>query len=330
MSERSPLHERRAQDACGFSRTTRERRPGGQTEKVVGQKGTESPGQGQDERGAGTVEITCPNCNFSKRIRREEIPVGVKWATCPRCKHRFEFALPSTGGEPHQGPEGRPPRSVAPWESRAEIGLWQSMYQTFKAVLFSPEDLFAHLSCRSGIREPLAFGLLFGSLGIMFTLFWQILFLSGPILPFDLGLADEMVFVFLFVVVAVFVPLFVTITIFVSSGILHVLLLCVRGGQNGFEATFRVIAYSQATQILGLIPFIGGVAGSIWLLVIQFIGVREMHETSYLKVILAFLIPFALIFLLVIFALMAIFVFDVFAEGLVVPIDTSVWSGMRG
>jgi len=204
------------------------------------------------------------------------------------------------------------------------------MYQTLKAVLFSPEDLFAQLSYRGGIREPLAFGLLFGSLGTMFTLFWHILLLSGPILPFDLGLADELVFVVLFAVVAVFVPLFVTVAVFVSSGILHVLLLCVRGGQNGFEATFRVIAYSQATQVLGLIPFIGGVAGSIWLLVIQFIGVREMHETSYLKVILAFLIPFTLIFLLVIFALMAIFVFDVFAEGLVVPIDTSGWSAMTG
>jgi hypothetical protein len=197
------------------------------------------------------------------------------------------------------------------------------MYQTSKAVLFSPEDLFAHLSYRSGIREPLAFGLLCGSIGTLFTLFWQILFISGPVLPFDLGLGEELVFVLLFMVVALFVPLFVTLTIFVSSGVLHVLLLLVRGGQNGFEATFRVIAYSQATQVLGVIPFIGGVAGALWLLVIQVIGVREMHETSYLKVFIAFLIPFALTFLLVIFALLAIFVFDVFAGDLLIPTGTS-------
>jgi hypothetical protein len=273
------------------------------------------------------VEITCPNCNFSKRIRRERVPAGVRFATCPRCEHRFEFILPETGTASRQdpadrAPESRPQRSAAPWESRAEIGLWQGIYQTFKAVLFSPEDLFARLSYRGGIREPLAFGLLFGSLGTLFAPFWQILLLFGPILPFDLGLADEFAFVLLFMGMAVFVPLFVTMTVFVTSGILHVLLLLVRGGQNGFEATFRVIAYSQATQILGLIPFIGGVAGSLWLLVIQVIGVREMHETSYLKVILAFLIPFALIFLLVMLVLMAIFVLDVFAEGLVVPLDT--------
>ncbi len=274
------------------------------------------------------MEITCPNCNFSKQIRREKIPAGVKWAACPRCGQRFEFTLPAAGVEPRQGlgggtPGSRPQRSAPPWEGRAEIGLWQGIYRTFKAVLFSPEELFAHLSYRGGIREPLAFGLLFGSLGTLFSLFWQILFLSGPILPFDLGLADEFAFVVLFMAIAVFVPLFVTLTVFVSSGILHLLLLLVRGGQNGFEATFRVIAYSQATQVLGLIPFIGGVVGSLWLLVIQVIGVREMHETSYVKVILAFLIPFALIFLLVMFALIGVFVFDVFAEGLVIPIDAS-------
>ncbi len=267
------------------------------------------------------MEITCPNCNFSKRIRAEKIPAGVKWATCPRCEHRFEFTLSSTGAEPRQGPvgratDGRPQRSIAPWESRSEIGLWPAMYRTSKAVLFSPEDLFAHLSYRSGIREPLAFGLLCGSLGTLFNLFWQVLIIAGPILPFDPGFGEELVFVLLFMVVALLVPLFVTITIFVSSGILHVLLLLVRGGQNGFEATFRVIAYSQATQVLGVIPFIGGVAGGLWLLVIQVIGAREMHETSYLKIFIAFLIPFALIFLVVILALTAIFVFDVFTEGL--------------
>jgi hypothetical protein len=219
-------------------------------------------------------------------------------------------------------PESRPRRSVAPWENRTEIGLWPGIFRTFKAVLFSPGDLFAHLSYREGIKEPLAFALLFGSLGTLFALFWQILLISGPILPFDLGLADEFGFVVLFMAMAVFVPLFVTLAVFVSSGVLHLLLLLVRGGQNGFEATFRVMAYSQATQVLGLIPFIGGLAGSLWLLVIQMIGVREMHETSYVKVILAFLIPFALIFLLVLFAVMAIFVLDVFAAAPVVPIGT--------
>ena len=38
-----------------------------------------------------TVEITCPNCRYSKQLAEDRIPPGVRWATCPRCKERFDF-----------------------------------------------------------------------------------------------------------------------------------------------------------------------------------------------------------------------------------------------
>lgn len=59
-----------------------------------------------------------------------------------------------------------------------------------------------------------------------------------------------------------------------------------------------MVSYSQAAQIWGLIPFIGGSIGWIWQLVVQIIGLREMHETSYSRVIIAFLIPVVFIFFL--------------------------------
>ena len=81
------------------------------------------------------------------------------------------------------------------------------------------------------------------------------------------------------------------------------------GGKNGFEATFRVISYSQAIQVVGVIPFIGGLLGGLWVLVVQVIGIREIHETSYLRVIVAFLIPLALIFLIVMAGVLLFIVF---------------------
>ena len=58
-----------------------------------------------------------------------------------------------------------------------------------------------------------------------------------------------------------------------------------------------MVSYSQATQIWAVIPFIGGFIGSLWILIVQIVGLREIHETSYLRVILALLIPVALILL---------------------------------
>ena len=83
---------------------------------------------------------------------------------------------------------------------------------------------------------------------------------------------------------------------------MHLMLLIV-GVKNGFEATFRVISYSQATQVLGLIPFIGGVIGGVWLAIVQFIGLRAIHEISYLKVLMAFLIPVVVLILIMVIAI---------------------------
>jgi hypothetical protein len=55
------------------------------------------------------------------------------------------------------------------------------------------------------------------------------------------------------------------------------------------------MSYSQATQIWGVIPILGGFIGFLWILIVQIIGLREIHETSYLRVILALLIAIALI-----------------------------------
>jgi len=260
-----------------------------------------------------TVDLTCPFCGFSKKVPQEKIPTGARWATCPRCKQRFEIPTPEGVGfvQGHtqsetrkQGTgdrtENRPLRTGAPWENRAEVGLWQAIYQTVKAVLFSPDSLFGSLTYKGGIGEPLAFGLLTGAIGAMFGVFWQFLMLSGGLLSLGDALTGQFTFGLILMVLIVLIPIGVIISLFVSSAFCHVFLLLLRGGDNGFEATFRVISYSQAVQLWGLIPFVGGWIGFIWQLIVQIIGLREIHETTYLKVILAFLIPVAIVVFFVI------------------------------
>ncbi len=256
---------------------------------------------GQGERkGKMIVEITCPNCNFTKKVPREKIPQGVRWATCPRCKQRFEFSVPGpeSGFEEPQGEKSVPPgagRGPSPWEMRSELGTGRAIVQTMRAVLFSPTSFFRGLETGGGIKEPLAFGLLTGSLGTMLEVFWQFLIKGGSLAAVGQGLFGPLSMSVIFVIAMVLCPLFVAIAMFVASAIVHVLLLIVRGGRNGFGATFSVVAYSQAAQVWSFIPFIGGFIGGIWLIVVQIIGLREIHEISYLRVILALLIPLAFV-----------------------------------
>ncbi len=268
-----------------------------------------------------TIELTCPYCNFSKEVPKDKIPANTKWANCPRCQRRFEI-FPSgndvtlvvpinTGVTRHQdsGEEDESIRDGSHWENRSKLGLWQAIYLTIKEVLFSPDAFFKNLSPTGGIKEPLAFGLLTGSIGAMFSAFWQFLMISGGMLSVGDLFAGQLSFGLVFIIIIILVPVATVVAMFISSGVWHLFLFLVKGAGNGFEATFRVVSYSQAVQLLAIIPFIGGWISMIWQLVIQVIGLKEIHETSYLKVIFAFLIPVVMIVLLIILGMVLLFMF---------------------
>jgi hypothetical protein len=212
-----------------------------------------------------TVEITCPHCNWTKKVPRERIPAGVRWATCPRCKERFEFTLPEeVGSSPmEKGPVIEGERVPPPWEERSTYGTGQAILQTVRKVLFSPISFFRRTDVVGGFREPLAFGLLVGSIAMMVEVFWQFL-VMGKNIPFIAeGFLAPIAVGFLFVVTMVFCPLLVALVLLLWSVMAHLSLMVVKGASNGFEATFRVTAYSQAAQLWGLIPFVGGFIGDL-------------------------------------------------------------------
>ena len=161
--------------------------------------------------------------------------------------------------------------------------------------MFSPKKSYGAMPVGGGLREPLAFGLLTGSIGAMFTFFWQFVMASaGGVVPSgDLPLSMTSPLFFLLLIFLA--PALTAIGLFIWSFIIHVLLLLVRGNANGFEATFRVIAYSQAAQVWCVIPLVGGLVGWCWRAVIQIIGLKEAHRISYGKIFAALLIPVALL-----------------------------------
>ncbi|MCF8061886.1 MAG: YIP1 family protein [Deltaproteobacteria bacterium] len=259
------------------------------------------------------VRITCPHCGFTTWVEGGRIPAKARYAACPRCRERFPLrpegppgpssagredepeAFPaegeakeeplspdSTSPEPHRGP--------SPWEDRDRIGLWPGIHRSFVSVLFSPAVFFRNLHCRNGLKEPFAVGLLFGSLGAMVSLFWDFVLAVWGLGGGINALASRFNVSLLFPLLLVLSPLMVGAALFVMSGVLHAFLWMARGSKHGFEGTFRVVAYGQMTQIFGAVPFLGGLIGGLWYMVVLVIGLREIHETTYGRVILAFLL----------------------------------------
>jgi hypothetical protein len=253
------------------------------------------------------VTITCPYCNFSRELPEGEIPPGAKWATCPRCKHRFEFSFQDSvfdfqGEQASEETNAR--RGPSPWERRSELGIWQGVYQTFKRVLFSPEKLFRTMIHEEGLKEPLAYGLLLGSIGVMLDVFWQFLMIGEGVTSNLPSIIGQINLGFLFMAVMIMTPFYILINMFVVSGILHLCLVIVGAARNGFEGTFRIVAFSQSIKILGLVPIVGGLIGWVWQFIVQVIGLREMHETSYLRTIMAMLLPMAFMLIIILVVVM--------------------------
>ena len=63
---------------------------------------------------------------------------------------------------------------------------------------------------------------------------------------------------FIFLIIMIIIPVFWIFLIFCSGAVTHFFLLIFRGGQKGYEVTFRIVFYSQAACLLDIVPFVGG------------------------------------------------------------------------
>ena len=165
------------------------------------------------------------------------------------------------------------------------LGFFQAFLTMLREVLFSPAQFYHRMPTRGEFRSPLIFGLILGVLGGVLGLAWQQVFMLR------LGRFQEIAPTHL-VGITIALPLIVLVSLYICSAIVHLCLTVVGGNRRGFEATFRVIAYSAATEIFSLIPFIGSLIAFIYKLAIAIIGLRESHGIGTGRAVLAVFLPF--------------------------------------
>ena len=182
------------------------------------------------------------------------------------------------------GEEGK----YCPWEDLEGLGFFQAFLTTLKEVLFSPTQFYCRMPTRGGFKSPLIFGLILGVLGGVLGLAWQQVFMLR------LGQFPEIAKTHL-VGITVALPVIVLVSLYLGSAIGHLCLMVVGGNRRGFEATFRVIAYSWSTQIFALIPFVGGLIIPIYDLIIVIIGLRESHGIGTGRAAVAVFLPIIVI-----------------------------------
>lgn len=221
----------------------------------------------------------CPHCGKE---------VAGNQAFCQHCGAGLAESVPALA--PAAGG-----RTKTPWEDRENTGFLGGLFSTLKDCLFNPSESFRRMPVAGGLTDPLLYALIVGMVGMTFLYLWQILLKGAAQSYLPLGMAPPSVpQVFQGIgteFLTVLAPFFIIIGLFITSGLLHLFLLLIRGARAGFEATFRVVSYSYSANIFFIVPICGSFIACIWALVITIIGLREMHEISGGKAAFAVFFP---------------------------------------
>lgn len=167
-------------------------------------------------------------------------------------------------------------RQIIPWLKRKEIGFFRALWETIKQILFKPSEFFSNLEIIS-YSESLLFYFIVSTIAYEVSLMWNLLWSKKP----------EAIQVPMFFYILI-IPIFVVIVLYTGSGIIHLFALLFRG-KGGFKGTFNVLAYTSATNIFYIIPFIGGVIGGIWAIIVGVIGFKIIHKFGTVRAVFVYL-----------------------------------------
>lgn len=168
-------------------------------------------------------------------------------------------------------------------------GLLLEPSKTFDALKEEPLDgAVKYYICIAAVYSAL-FALLLGFAGSFFGSMMGFGNM-GMIVGAGAGIGVTITFFAVFMIMAI-------AGAFIGGAILHIFVY-IAGGRKGLTQTIKAGMYgSTASLLFGWMPFINIIA-AIWSLVTEIIGIRQLHELTTGRAILALVLPFIISFVL--------------------------------
>ena len=173
-----------------------------------------------------------------------------------------------------------------------------SFVDVVRRVVFQPAAFFAGLPRQGSLLNPLVFALICIEISVILVGLLTFLDVPGGITSLFGARGNQGLLAFIGGLVLA--PIAGAVGVFLTALVTHLLVMIVVGsGHSGFGATFRIVAYSSVTSLVGWVPFIGWIA-SLYRLYLATVGIREMHGTTTGRALLVVLLPAILILVLVV------------------------------
>jgi hypothetical protein len=230
-----------------------------------------------------TEDRFCSNCGGILPLEVSGAPVVPPPLPPPTSPTEPTFIAPQL--PPGFGVAGPGPAAGIPWEQRDRLGFLTAFIETTRQVLLAPTDFFKAMPVTGGLGAPFVYGVLAGYIGLAVQAVYDAILrtIVGPRLdPFSADPRFAQLAGFFeggvgLVGTLIAGPFLLALFLFVGAGITHLFLLLLGGARRGFEATFRVVAYSSAAALFSILPFCGGLVGLVWRAVAMILGLAEAH-----------------------------------------------------
>ncbi len=208
----------------------------------------------------------------------------------------FNTGTGGTGGSPRE-PGGSPPSRTSGVGAGSEFRYTdpvQTFISTVQGVALRPVTFFRGILRQGDFINPLIFAIICFE---VFTILSGLLSLAG--IGQQQGFGG-------FIISLILAPIIAAVVLFIGAGIWHLLvMLFVKPTNAGYEATFRVAAYSTVVYLVSWIPILGWLL-SLYGIYLGIVGVREVHGTTTGRAALVVLLPIAVIGFLVFVLLIVI------------------------
>lgn len=211
---------------------------------------------------------TCRHCGFE---------AGAETGACPLCGSD----LPGGGG----GDAARPA-----WEE-AERPAVSRLLETWRESLFRPTPFFRSVRGGTGLAAPLLYYLLVTVAGAFFTLWWELVGIGPGAWPPG---GDELSRGARAVIGFFVSPFAALLGLAVWTLVLHLFVLLLVPARASVGATARVVCYAAGPSVFSAAPILGPMVGVVWTIVLQVVGVREVHRASTGRAAAAVLLPLGL------------------------------------
>ncbi len=164
--------------------------------------------------------------------------------------------------------------------------------ETLQRTLFHPVAFFRGTAPDRGAGAALLYAVVVGTLSIAVAFLWQ--HALGEQFSFEYG--GRFLHFFdnraALAGVSVFLPVGVALGNLIWAAVLHVSLAVLGGARGGYGTTLKAVCYSSSATAFNVFPVCGAAVGAVWQVIVQIIGLRELHRTSTTRAFWAWFLPF--------------------------------------